>query len=342
MSERKRTRRARATLAALGLAAVLGTGAVLYLLRDPAPRFAERRSRLVEAVEETTPAGDGYTARLVRLRAASGLEVALAVKEPAPSAADAAEARRPLVVLLGGTRTGRDAVNLIPETRGAIVAALSYPYPGDTRLKGLAIPGKVPAIRGAVLDTPPAVMLALDYLLARPDVDSARVELVGVSFGAPFVVIAGALDQRVSRVWCIHGSGESYAPLELNVRRKIPFPASTVVAGLANVAIAGPRLAPERWVGSLAPRPFIMVNATDDERLPRSSVDVLFRAAGEPKELVWVPGHHVRSEAAFVRPLVDLVLDRVSPRIARAEPADYSARPHAAARPAAAHRAGGP
>jgi len=317
---------------ALGLGAVLGSGSASYLLRDPAPRFAERRSRLVEAAEEAAPAGDGYRARLVRLRAASGLEVALAVKEPAPSVADAAEARRPLVVLLGGTRTGRDAVNLIPETRGAIVAALSYPYSGDTRLKGLAILAKVPAIRDAVLDTPPAVMLALDYLLARPDVDPARVDLVGVSFGAPFVVVAGALDHRVTRVWSIHGSGESYAPLELNVRRKIPFrPASDVIAGLANVIIAGPRLAPEHWVARLAPRPFIMVNATDDERMPRSSVDVLFRAAGEPKEQLWVPGHHVRSEAAVVRPLVELVLDRVVPRAAGTQH-QVAGHPHATTR----------
>ena len=319
MSERGSwRRRSRRLLAAAGLAGAAGVGGALYLLRDPAPRFAARRSRLVEVAEEPAPAEAGHVARLVRLRAASGLEVALAVKEPAPAGADGARGRRrPVVVLLGGSRTGRDAVKLIPETRGAIVAALSYPYPGDPRLKGLKVLRQAPAIRGAVLDTPPAILLALDYLLARPDVDPARVELVGVSFGAPFVVIAGALDQRVARVWSIHGSGESYAPLELNVRRKIPFrPASAAIAGLANVVIAGPRLAPERWVTGLAPRPFIMVNAADDERLPRASVELLYREAAEPKEMIWVAGRHVRAEAAVVRPLVELVLDRVVPRAA--------------------------
>ena len=314
MSETGWRRRSRRVLVAMGLAGAAGVAGALYLLRDPTPRFEARRSRLVRVDEEPAPAEEGHVARLVRLRAASGLDVSLAVKEPAPAGAGGAPERRPLVVLLGGSRTGRDAVKLIPETRGAIVAALSYPYPGDPRLKGLKVLRQAPAIRGAVLDTPPAILLALDYLLARPDVDPTRVELVGVSLGAPFVVIAGALDQRVARVWSIHGSGESYAPLELNVRRKIPFrPASAAIAGLANVVIAGPRLAPERWVTRLAPRPFIMVNAADDERMPRASVELLYREAVEPKEMIWVTGRHVRADAAVVRPLVELVLDREGP-----------------------------
>ena len=169
----------------------------------------------------------------------------------------------------------------------------------------------MPAIRRALLDTPSAVMLALDYLLMQPDVDPARVEAIGVSLGAPFVVVAGALDRRISRVWVIHGSGESFTPLEHNMRRKIPFPASVAVAGLANVLIAGPRLAPEHWVGRIAPREFVMINALDDERLPRASVEKLYASAREPKSITWMPGRHVRARPEIVRELVDMVLARV-------------------------------
>jgi dienelactone hydrolase len=155
-------------------------------------------------------------------------------------------------------------------------------------------------------------MLALDYLRARPDVDTTRMEAVGVSLGAPFVTIAGALDRRFTRVWAIHGSGGSYAPLEMNMRQTIPFaPLRAVAAGLADMLISGPRLAPERWVARIAPRPFVMVNAEGDERLPRRSIVQLYERARQPKELVWLPGGHVRADTAVVRALAAIVLARI-------------------------------
>jgi fermentation-respiration switch protein FrsA (DUF1100 family) len=309
---RPRRRRVRAWHVLLALLALCAAGA-LYLLRDPTPRFVERRSHLAEASAGPAELIDGHWVRLVHLTAASGLKVDLLLKRPADdSAAEGPGARRPLLVLLGGHVTGRDAVKLIPETRGTVVASLSYPFEGDTRLKGLSIIPKVPKIRAALLDTPPALMLALDYLLTQPGIDSSRVEGVGVSLGAPFVVIAGAMDTRFSRVWAIHGSGESYTPLEHNMRRNIRVaPLRVALAALATVVMAGPRLAPERWAPRIAPRPFVMINATDDERIPRSSVEKLYASARQPKDIIWVPGRHVRARPEVVRQLVDMVLDRV-------------------------------
>jgi fermentation-respiration switch protein FrsA (DUF1100 family) len=161
----------------------------------------------------------------------------------------------------------------------------------------------------AFLDTPPAVMLALDYLLKQPEVDPGRVEAVGVSLGGPFVTIASALDQRISRTWVVHGSAGSYAPLEISMRREIPIPGVRhFAAALSALIINGPNMAPERWVSRIAPRPFMMVNARDDERMPRPNVERLFESAEEPKALVWLPGGHVRSSAAVLRPLVDTVV----------------------------------
>ena len=251
---------------------------------------------------------DGHRVREVRLTAASGLQVDLLLKRPiAPAAAP-----RPVAVLLGGHNTGRDAVHLIPDTRGALVAALAYPYRGEHRLKGLAVLRHVPAIRAAIFDTPPALMLAADYLLAQPDADPRRLEVVGVSLGAPFAVVAGALDGRVARVWAVHGSGGAYEPLEHNLRRSIPAAAPrAAVAGLASLLVAGPRMAPERWAERIAPRPFVMINALQDERIPRPLVHRLYASADEPKSLVWLPGGHVRARPEVVRPLVDTVLARM-------------------------------
>jgi hypothetical protein len=101
-------------------------------------------------------------------------------------------------------------------------------------------------------------------------------------------------------------------PLEANMRRTIPFtPVRVVAAATANVIIAGPRLDPVHWVGRISPRPFIMVNASGDERLPRSAVDALYGAAREPKELIWMTGAHVHGDSATIRRLVEIVMARV-------------------------------
>jgi dienelactone hydrolase len=304
-----RPRRLLRLVSIVGLATLAGLGmAGAYLLRDPLPRFLARRSSLV-SVTESAPALDrGYELRQVRLTASSGLAVELTTRR---AVADGA-GRLPLVVILGGHHTGRDAVRLLGDTRGTLVAAVSYPFTGDPRPDAATFLWEIPAIRAAFLDTPPALMLALDYLLRRPDVDSARVEAVGVSLGAPFVCIAGALDTRFTRVWVLHGSGGSFAPLEMNMRRTIRFaPLRIVAAGLANVIIAGPRLAPDRWVSRISPRPFVMVSAEGDERLPRAAVEALYRSAREPKALLWMPGRHVHADSATIRQLAEMVLARV-------------------------------
>jgi len=280
----------------------------LYLLRDPRPHYAARRSRLA-SIEAGAPVTEGrYLLQPVRLHASSGLAVDITVKR---AIADSGR-RLPVVLVLGGHRTGRDAVRLVGPTAGTMVAGMSYPYAGDPRPEKLTFLRDIPKIRQAFLDTPPAAMLALDYLLALPDADTSRVEAIGVSLGAPFVVAAGALDRRVTRVWAMHGSGGSYAPLEMAMRRTIKFaPLRWVAAAISNVIIAGPWLAPERWVADISPRPYVQINTRNDERLPRKHIERLFATAREPKEMIWVEGAHIRSDTAVVRPLVRLVLGRL-------------------------------
>lgn len=220
--------------------------------------------------------------------------------------------RLPAMVVLGGHLTGAQAAKLVGATPGVVVVAMSYPFDGNPQPSALTFLKQIPAIRGAFLDTPPALMLVADYLMRRPDVDTSRIEAVGVSLGAPFVTIAGALDTRFSRVWALHGSGGSYAPLEASLRSTIDIaPLRAVSAAVASLIIAGPRLAPENWVARIAPRPFIMVNAEADERLPRDAVQSLFASAAHPKEQIWMSGGHIHGDAETIKRLVRIVLDRV-------------------------------
>ena len=312
-------RRRKLTVLILALVLTAAIAGSLWLTRDPEPRMLQRRSGLAGVTEGPVVHEGNHELRDVKLRAASGLEVELTVKRP--RADSATQKRRPLAVVLGGHRRGRAAVQFIPDAGEMIVAALSYPYAGEPRPDALEFVRDIPNIRQAFLDTPPAIMLALDYLLAQPDVDPSWVELVGVSLGGPFVTIAAALDERISRVWVVHGSAGSYGPLEVSMRREIPVPGLRhAAAALSALIINGPNMAPERWAPRVAPRPFIMVNARDDERMPRDLVERLFDEAREPKQLVWLPGGHVRSNAAVLKPLADTVVSMMARQPPRTDP----------------------
>ena len=294
----------------MGLALAAGW----FLERDPTPRFLARRSRLVAVEPQGSIRAGGCFVERLRLRAASGLTVELAVKRPVDAAGRSP--RRPLVVLLGGFETGRNAVDLVAGPRGVVLAALSYPYSGPRPAHGPRGLLRLPALRAGVLDTPPAVLLALDSLLTRPEVDPGQVELVGVSLGAPFALVAGALDRRVRRVWLVHGAGDLRLLIDTALRRAIPRSSlRRAVAELGSLAAGGPAVAPERWAGRIAPRPLVMLNALSDERMPRRAILALYARARSPKELVWLPGPHVEPDRPeVVERLIDQVLGRIVAR----------------------------
>lgn len=296
--------------AAAGIVLLVLGGGGAWLLRNPEPVFAARTGPLMRVDTLDVRHDRGMLQEELALASATGLRVRVVVRRPAPAPGDTA--RRRLFLLLGGHERGRGAAALVDDTRGTVVASFDYPFDGDHRANGVAVVWQVPSIRRALYDSPPAVTLALDYLLSRPDVDPAHAELVGASFGASFATIAAARDRRVTRLWIAHGGGKPLAMINAGLERDIPFaPLRWPVAGLANLLASGPRFAAERWVGRVSPRPVVMLNALEDERIPRASVAALWNAAREPKSQVWLPGRHMRGNRQEVlRALVDTVMAR--------------------------------
>lgn len=292
--------------------AILAAGA--WWLADHArPRhevFVERRGVIVAAVTEPVASEPGgFSSQAVHLVAETGLQVDVRVLRPVPQ-----EASLPVVVLLGGHRTGRDAVALVGHPGRAVMVALDYPYHGPVRVDSTrSFFRAIGDIQQALLDTPPAASLVLDWLEIQPWADTTRAELVGVSFGAPFVAVAGALDERFRRVWIIHGGAGNRGWIEHNLRDRVPRPwMRPLAASLVHLLVYGSSFDTEDWVARISPRPVVVIGARGDERLPAHKVEKLYRAAGQPKELLWTEGGHIDPRRPdLVQALLELVRRRI-------------------------------
>jgi dienelactone hydrolase len=296
---------------------VIGLFAIILLLLaivlvpvipDPTLLIPARKGQLHEIRQTRQWQAQDSIYKEITLVSTSGLQVQLSTRIPTK-----ATSPRPLVLLLGGRRTGRDAVKLVRETHGVALAALSYPYSGDPRASRIALLTDLPDMQQAIKDTAPSIMLATDYLSTLPQIDPKRIELAGVSLGAFFVCVPGALDTRFQRVWLIQGAGQVDKVLEKGTERYINSKLLRHLLGkLFGWITLSHHLGPERWVGRISPRPVIIINARNDPAFPASSVAALHNAAKEPYEIIWIESDHIMpSRTEVVDAISTIVLQRI-------------------------------
>lgn len=204
----------------------------------------------------------------------------------------------PAFVLLGGIRTGRNAIRLIsqrPEIAGmGVFITLDYPYTGPKKFNGLEIVPYIPRIRRALLDGVEAVRLAIDYLERQEGIDTERIILVGGSVGAFYVVDAAAIDHRPAAVVAFMGGGGLRSLLDWNLRYFDYVSSRIISAPMAWFAAMLLRpLEPVRLAGYITPTPYIQISATEDERIPEANALALYNAARDPRKLIWIPTMHV-------------------------------------------------
>lgn len=281
---------------------------ILPALSDPSDEFYQRKGLLQSIdIEREWREGDSIF-RHITLRSNSGLNVKIALRLPQTRI----EHGHPLVLILGGQRTGRDAIQYVPQQKAIVLAAMSYPHHEQWVQEGI---GRydVRQYQQTVRDTVPAVLLSLDYLLAQEYIDRQQIELVGISLGAFFVSMPAALDQRVTRTWLVHGAGQPEKVIAYRLKDRIkPALLRRLVAMLGARLIATEALRPENWLWRISPRKLVFINARDDEAMPPSSVAALHRSASQPYEVIWTEGRHITTgRTEVVRGLVDLIMQRV-------------------------------
>lgn len=272
--------------------------------------FLERRGTLVHQ-EVLAASENGIVQDTIRLESSTGLAVEMRVARPVTSPGETL----PVIVVMGGEGTGKDAVDLVGEPDGVAYVALDYPYRGDQELDAFwESISAIPAIQQAFLDSPPAMSLAVDWLEQQEWFDPDNVELVGASLGVPFTAVAGAIDERFTRVWLLHGGAENL-PWVMHVgRRHIENEfLRSVVARVALLLVHGNSFRTMDWIPRIAPRPVVIVAAKDDDFVPPEAQRPFLEAARSASvDLVWTEGQHIRpTRRDELQQLLDVVLSRI-------------------------------
>ncbi len=284
---------------------------VLFVAGASAPEdHLGRKGNLVLVEQLNEYRLDSSRVREFRLHSDTGLAVEIAVRYP-----DQPLEARPLLLMMGGQETGRAAVDVIPDTHGVALAAISYPFGVVPHREALGMLLSLRRIQNGIFDTPAATLLALDYLVSPASgLSPGSVELAGISFGAYLASVPAALDQRVERLWLIHGSAAVPDVLEHGLRKRIGWEAlRRPIAGYLATVAGADRLGPERWVHRVAPRPLVLVHARADRNVPPAATRALRDLARGPVEVLWTPGEHVHPKRpAVIAAITELMFSRIA------------------------------
>jgi hypothetical protein len=258
-------------------------------------------------IEARTQSGGATLATIEHLTLATtaGVRFRCVVRSPLDGGGGG---RHPAIVLQGGIGTGRRAVLTIDSTYAGVAISCDYPFRDPSRRSSLSFLAGLPRTRAELLSTPQALSLAADYLAQRPDVDTTRLAAVGASLGVPPVAAWAATDPRPRAVALVYFGADLGGILGINLRRRIGAGWLRALVGGALGLCLRP-LEPSRTVAALAPRPLLVIGASDDERIPARFVRSLYDAAREPKRLVLFPGRHLHpTDAALIAGLTDSTL----------------------------------
>ena len=148
------------------------------------------------------------------------------------------------------------------------------------------------------LNEPLDVRGALDYLLARDDVNPQRIGIIGESLGAATAIRAAATMPELKAVV----AEAAFSSLEENVAEGVrrltglpPFPFAPLVLWFAEQEAGGQvgQVRPVDEIGQIAPRPLLLLHGGRDPLIGVGNSERLYAAAGEPKQLYIFPeaGH---------------------------------------------------
>lgn len=179
--------------------------------------------------------------------------------------------------------------------RGTAALFVKMPYYGPRRGPGVErrMISKDPAetVEGmtqAILD----VKRGAAWLAARPEIDPEQLGIFGISLGGITGALAATAEPRLHNVCLLLAGGDIgrvawESPEVAEVREYWIKKGGSRDAFFALMK----EVDPVTYAASMRGRRILMLNATDDEVIPRACTESLWKAFGEP-EIVWYSGGH--------------------------------------------------
>ncbi len=212
---------------------------------------------------------------------------------------------------------------------GSAALVIRLPWYGERREPGkrglLAVTGGLEGLGEAMRQGVGDVLRAVSWLRARPEVDGERVSLVGVSLGALVGAVAAGVDQRLHRCALLLGGGDLATILSSPVSETRAIRALLEKTPLAEGELRE-RVRPYdplTWAHRIDAASVLMVNALQDEIVPRASTEALAAALDRRRgdaRIDWYDASH-KTIAFHVR----RILDDVKAWVAAPEPAAAAA-----------------
>ncbi len=298
-----------AKLVLIGVAISIGAAVAAFLIwaawygsADYTARLLAERSAIVKIEERTVSDSGGRRVVAFKLLDRSGRVTTGELRLPA-----GARGPMPALLILAGHDTGSKAAGLIHVQEPAVICAMDYPSYPRWKVGVLRAPRVLSQLDSRAMSSVGMSFAVLDYLCSRPEVDTSRVVVLGASFGVPFAVIAAALDSRPKGLVLLYGAGDLERIIDWNLRGDIRSGILRWLASRILGALTSP-FEPSAYIGRVSPRPLLMVNGRNDEKMPPPCVELLYRRAGEPKEIVWIGSSHVEpSETGLIDSLTAIV-----------------------------------
>ncbi|MFC1555983.1 alpha/beta hydrolase [candidate division KSB1 bacterium] len=260
---------------------------VTYLNRDNIAFFQRTKGKTTGFTSSVIRSDNKSVTEEFSLSASGGFNLDGYIKFPAEQ-----KKKYPAFIILGGLFTGKELLTLmddIQKTEPFITVTIDYPYEGEKQISGMKLIRSIPEIRNAGLNTVRGLLLLIDTLKDRTDIDRDRIFMIGVSFGSFFGLAAAACDPSVKLTAVLYGGGHINPLIAANLPFRIP--GINQLIGLAGSWIVRP-LEPLQYVHSISPRPLLIIAGKNDPKFPYRCAQALYNRAKEPKEIIWFSSAH--------------------------------------------------
>jgi cephalosporin-C deacetylase-like acetyl esterase len=200
--------------------------------------------------------------------------------------------------ILGGDFALSRLFCLTLSSGGAATLFVKMPYYGprqqpgvDVRMVSADARQTVAGMTQAVLD----IRRAAAWLAAQDEIDADRIGICGVSLGGITAALAATAEPRIAKICPILAGGDvgkiAWESPKVRETREKWIRSGGTRQSLAELLRT---VDPVTYAANVRDREILMLNAKDDEIIPRACTESLWEAFGRPR-IVWFSGGHYSS-----------------------------------------------